>query len=259
MTRAVKISLLLCLPILAFLIVPTLIVVPVSFSDTDYLTFPPTRFSMRWYQTYLSDPAWINATLFSFKVAGLTTAFSVVIGTMASLALTRGRVPFKNTINLLLLAPLVVPHIIVGIAVYLQFAPLGLTGSTLGFTLIHTALAVPYVVLVVSAALQRIDFSLEMAALSLGASRWRTYLEVVSPLVLPAVGAGAIFAFLTSFDETVVAFFISSVDNQTLTRKLFEDIDYNLTPVIAVVSTLIVVVTVGLTGLGSAFAPKTTR
>jgi mannopine transport system permease protein len=175
---------------------------------------------------------------------------------MAALALVRGRIPLKGAVNVLLLAPLVVPHIVVGIAVYLQYAPLGLTGSTLGFTLIHTSLAVPYVILVVSAALQRIDFSLEMAALSLGASRARTYFEIVTPLVLPAVGAGAVFAFLTSFDETVVAFFISSVGNQTLTRKLFEDIDYNLTPVIAVVSTLIVVVTLGLTGLGSAVRSK---
>lgn len=235
-----------CAAVLIFLILPTLLVVPMSFSATSYLRFPPSGFSFKWYQEYFSSPDWISATLFSLQIAALTMLASTVIGTMASLALVRGRVPGRETINALLLAPLIVPHIIVAIAVYLQFAPLRLTGTVLGFVLIHTALAVPYVVVIVSVGLTRLDISLEMAALNLGASRFRASVEVTIPLILPAVAAGAVFAFLASFDETVVSFFISGVEKKTVTRKLFEDIDFNLSPVIAVVSTIIVVVTIGL-------------
>jgi ABC-type sulfate transport system permease subunit len=145
-----------CLLILVFLMLPTLLIVPMSFSTTAYLTFPPTGFSLEWYRAYLLDPEWIDATLFSLQIAALTTVASAVIGTMGSLALVRGQLPGRQTIEALLLAPLIVPPIIVAIAVYLQFAPLGLTGTRLGFVLIHTALAVPYVTLVVTAALQRL-------------------------------------------------------------------------------------------------------
>jgi mannopine transport system permease protein len=176
----------------------------------------------------------------------MTMLVASVIGTMGAVALVRGRLPGRATVEALLLTPLIVPHIIVAIAVYAQFAPLGLTGTRLGFVLIHSALAVPYVVLVISAALQRLPPSLEMAALNLGASRLRCFVEVTFPLVLPAVAAGAVFAFLASFDETVVSFFISGVEHKTVTRKMLEDIEFNLSPLIAAASTIFVTVTVGL-------------
>lgn len=248
-----------CACILGFLILPTLLVVPMSFSATTYLRFPPAGFSLRWYQAYLADPEWIAATLFSLKIAALTTVASTVIGTMAAVALTRGRLPGREAINALLLAPLAVPHIVMAIAVYLQFAPLRLNGTTLGFVLAHTALAAPYVVIIVSAALTRIDPSLDMAAQGLGASRLRSFIEVTTPLAAPAIFAGAVFAFLASFDETIVSFFISGVENKTLTRKLFEDIDFNLSPIIAAVSTLIVVLTVAVMVLAQAVKARSER
>lgn len=241
---------LICALILLFLVLPTLLVVPMSFSSTSYLVFPPTGFSLRWYAEYFSSPDWINATLFSIKVAALTAVSATVIGTMAAVALVRGRLPGHDILYALLLAPLIVPHIIVAIAVYLQFAPLRLTGTALGFMLIHTALAVPYVVVIVSAALTQLDFSLEMAALNLGASRVRAFLEVTMPLIMPAISVGLVFAFLASFDETIVSFFISGNENKTVTRKLFEDIDLNLSPVIAAVSTIFVLFTIFAAGLG---------
>lgn len=237
--------------ILAFLILPSVLVVPMSFSPTTFLRFPPTGFSLRWYEAYFSDREWIDATLFSLQIAAITTAASALIGTMASVALVRGRLPAKDTINALLLAPLIVPHVIVAIAVYFQFAPLGLVGTRLGFVLIHTALAVPYVVLVVSAALQRVPPSLEMAGLNLGASRLRCFQAITLPLIAPSIAAGAVFAFLASFDETVVSFFISGVEHKTVTRKMFEDIEFNLSPLIAAASTLFVVATVVLMWLGT--------
>jgi mannopine transport system permease protein len=233
--------------ILFFLMFPSVLVIPMSFSSASYLEFPPTGFSLQWYEEFFGDSAWVDATLFSLQIAGLTTICSSMIGVMAAIALVRGRVPGKEVLEALMLAPLIVPHVIVAIAVYAQFAPLGLTGSRLGFVLIHTALAVPYVVLIVSAALQRLPPSLEMAALNLGASRLRSFREITLPLIMPAVAAGGVFAFLASFDETVVSFFISGVEHKTITRKLFEDIEFNLSPVIAAASTIFVTATVLLT------------
>ena len=152
----------------------------------------------------------------------------------------------------MLLAPLIVPHIVVAIAIYLQFAPLGLTGTWPGFVLAHTVLATPYVVLVVSAALQRVPPSLELAGLNLGGGRLRCFFEITLPLVTPAVLAGALFAFLASFDEVVVSFFLAGVEHKTVTRKLFEDIEFNLSPVIAAASTIFVLATVSLMALGDA-------
>jgi len=236
----------LCLVILVFLMLPTLLILPVSFSPSGELVFPPRGFSLRWYKLFLSDSGWVSATVFSLGIAGLTTVCSTVIGTMASVALVRGRLPGRQTLEALLLAPLIVPHIIVAIAVYLQFAPLGLTGTRLGFVLIHTALAVPYVVLVVSATLQQLPPSLEMAGLNLGASRLRCFWSITMPLISPAILAGAVFSALASFDETVVSFFISGVEHQTITRKMFEDIEFNVSPVIAAASTVFVIGTVAL-------------
>lgn len=246
-----------CVVILLFLILPTLLVVPMSFSSSSFLRFPPTGFSLKWYKEYFNDPEWMSATWFSLKIAVLTTIASVAIGTAAAVALVRGRVPGKETINALVLAPLIVPHIIVGIAVYQQFAPLQLTGTVTGFVLIHTALGVPYVVLIVSAGLSRLDFSLEMASLSLGASRIRSFFDITMPLIMPAIAAGGVFAFLASFDESIVSFFISGLEGKTITRKLFEDIDFNLSPVIAAVSTVFVVVTVGLMAIGQLAKART--
>jgi mannopine transport system permease protein len=241
-----------CIAILAFLLFPTLLVIPMSLSPADYLQFPPSGLSWKWYRTFLSDPDWIDATLFSVEIAGATMAVSTAVGTMAAMAVTRGSFPGRELVSALVLAPLIVPQIIVAIAVYLQFAPLGLTGTAFGFVLAHTALAVPYVVLVVSAAIQRVPPSLEMAGLNLGAGRLRCFLEVTLPLVAPAMLAGALFAFLASFDETVVSFFISGVEHKTVTRKMFEDIEFNLSPAIAAASTIFVLVTVGLMWSGEA-------
>lgn len=235
-----------CLVILVFLMTPTLLILPMSFSPTDQLAFPPKGVSLDWYRLFLTDPDWVEATLFSLQIAALTTVCSASIGTMGALALVRGRLPARETLEALMLAPLIVPHIIVAIAVYLHFAPLGLTGTRLGFVLIHTALAVPYVVLVVSAALQRLPPSLEMAGLNLGASRLECFWWVTMPLIAPAILAGAVFSALASFDETVVSFFISGVEHKTVTRKMFEDIEFNVSPVIAAASTVFVVGTVAL-------------
>ncbi len=226
--------------ILFFLMLPTLVVIPMSLGTANYIEFPPSGLTLRWYVEYLQDPEWVRATLFSLRVALATTLTATLIGTLAAIALVRGELPGKSFIQAMTLSPMVIPHIVIAVALFLVFAPLRLTGNFFGFLIAHTMLAVPYVVLTVSAALQRFDVTLELAALNCGANRVQAFLRVVLPNILPGVAAGGIFAFLTSFDEATVAFFISGIEGKTITRKMFEDIDFNLTPVIAAVSTVLV-------------------
>lgn len=234
--------------ILFFLILPTLLVVPMSLSETNHIEFPPRGLTLRWYRSYFSDPDWMAATWFSFQIAIGTTLTATAIGTMASLAIVRGSLPFKPAVQALGIGPLIVPHIVLGVALYLVFAPLRLTGNFLGFLIAHTVLAVPYVIITVTAALQRLDPSLELAAMNCGANRFRSFFHVVLPNIAPGVAAGAVFAFLASFDEATVAFFISDVGGKSIGRKMFEDIDFNVTPVIAAASTFIVSISLLLMG-----------
>lgn len=245
--------------ICAFLIIPTLIVIPMSFGTASYIEFPPSGMTLRWFSTFFEDSDWVGALLFSAQVALGTTISATIIGTLASVALVRGDLPGKEFVQALTLSPLIVPHIVVGVALFLVFAPLRLTGNFVGFLIAHTMLAVPYVVLTVSASLQRFDVTLELAALSCGAGRIRTFFSIVLPNILPSVAAGAVFAFLSSFDEATVAFFISDVGGKTITRKMFEDIDYNLTPVVAAASTMLVVASLLLMGLVQLLQRRSSR
>lgn len=237
-----------CGAVLLFLVLPTLLIVPISFGAAEYLQFPPHSYSTRWYVKYFHDPAWIHATQFSFEIALLVMVVATVIGTLAALALVRGRIAGRSWINALVTGPLILPTIVYAIAVLLFFAPLGLTGTLEGFVLAHSVLAVPYVVLIVSAALYRFDPNLELAALSLGASPLRAAVHVTIPLMFPAVLTSATFAFLASFDDATVSFFISGLTDVTLPRKMFEDVQFEVSPVLAVVSTLLTLFTLLLIG-----------
>lgn len=228
--------------VLFFLVLPTFIVIPMSVGTASYIEFPPKGMTLEWYARYFSDGSWMQATWFSVRVAFATTFAATAIGTLAALALMRGRLPGKAVILGLTLGPMIIPHVVIAVALYLYFAPLRLTGNFFGFLIAHTLLAVPYVVLTVSASLQRLDPTLELAALNCGASRVQAFFHVTLPNIVPGVAAGAVFAFLASFDEATVAFFISGVGGKTIPRKMFEDLDFNLTPVIAAVSTVLVVV-----------------
>jgi mannopine transport system permease protein len=234
--------------VLAFLLLPSLIVIPMSLGEASYIAFPPKGFTLKWYQAFLTDADWIRATRFSVGIALATTIAATLIGTLASIALVRGTLPGAKLVETVTLAPLILPHVVLAIGFYLVFAPIGLTGNFVGFVIAHTLLSVPYVVITVMAALRRVDPILELAALSCGASGLRAFFSVVLPDIAPSVAAGAVFAFLASFDEATVAFFISGVEGKTLTRKLFEDIDYNLTPVIAAASSVMMLVSFVLMG-----------
>ena len=234
--------------VLVFLALPTLVVVPVSLSPTDYLSFPPKGLTLHWYHQFLTDEKWVRATLLSLRIGLTVTVVSTVVGTMASLALVRGLRGGGPLINALVTAPLIVPTIVYAIAILLFFSKIGVSGTFWGFVLAHSALAVPYVVLIVSAALYRFDSSIELAAQSLGASRFQAIWYVTLPVVRPALATGAIFAFLTSFDDATVSFFLANLSDVTLPRKMFENLQFFVSPVLAVVATLLTLFTLVLFG-----------
>lgn len=227
-----------------FLLLPTLVIMPMSVGPERYLQFPPSGFSLRWYAEYFGDSDWINATLFSLEAGIIATVAATVIGTMLALALVRGRLPGKGLVELLVIGPVIVPHIALAVAMFLVFEQMRLTGTLLGFAMAHTILALPFVVFTVLAALYRFDADLERAALSCGAGPVRTFFHVTLPLIAPGVVSAALFAFIISFDEAVVSFFISNLDRKTLPRKMFEDIDYNVSPTLAAVATMLTLLTV---------------
>lgn len=235
-----------CGLVFLFLLVPILIVFPLSFSSASYLQFPPPGWSLRWYRAYLDDPAWINATLRSLKVACLATVLATVLGTALAFSLVRGRYPGRAFVEQLATTPLIVPTIIYSVAVYGTMSSLRWIGDWRAIALAHTVLAIPYVVLVVGASLRTFDTSLEVAAMGLGASRLGAIRRITLPVIRPAVVSAMFLAFVASFDELVVAMFLGGA-NMTLPKKMFDNIMNAIDPTIAAVSVLqVVLVSVAL-------------
>jgi putative spermidine/putrescine transport system permease protein len=230
--------------VLAYLVFPVFIVAPVSFSSAKYLQFPPPGWSLQWYENYFARPGWVPATLLSIRVALITAVLATLLGTAASLGLVRGRFPGRNAVNSFMVSPLVVPGIIVAIGVYFFYAQVRLVGNPLGLALAHTALALPFVVTNVSATLHGFDERLEYAAMNLGANRWQTFRRVTLPIIRPGVFAGALFAFIVSFDELIVALFVSGSGAVTLPRKMWDSLRQEIDPTIAAVSTILITLSI---------------
>ena len=231
-----------CLLVLAFLILPILIIVPLSFSSGTFLTFPLPGLSLRWYEEFFTSAPWQLSLRNSLIVASATTALATFLGTLAALGLTRARLPGQSLLMGLIVSPMVVPLVIVAVGVYFAYAPFGLTSSLLGLTLAHTALAAPFVVITVSATLQGFDPNQARAGASLGASPVVVFRRIVLPLILPGVISGALFAFVTSFDEVVVALFVTGPAERTLPRQMFNGIRENISPVIAAAASFVILV-----------------
>ncbi|MFO7399289.1 MAG: ABC transporter permease [Actinomycetales bacterium] len=234
------------------LVLPVLIVALMSFSDSPYLTFPPKGWSLRWFENFFQDPDWLASAAASLRVACLVTVLSVVLGTTAALGLVRGRLPLKPVISGLVIAPLIVPYVIVGLAAYAVALEVGVTETTVGFVLVHTALAVPYVVVNVAAALASFDHRLEQAAMSLGASPVVAFLRVTLPIIAPSVAAGALFSFITSWDEVVVSIFLSGPDITTLPVRMWSGVRVRIDPTVAAVSAMLLTLTISFFAAGAA-------
>jgi ABC-type spermidine/putrescine transport system permease subunit II len=227
--------------VLLLLAGPVLIVIPMSFGTASQLTFPPEGFTLRWYQAYLTDPAWMDATSLSLRVAVLTAASALVLGTLAALGLVRGRFRGERALYLAMLSPMIIPVIVSAVAFYFLTVRLGLAGSMWSFVLAHLVLAIPVVIVVVSAALRRVDDSLERAATTLGATPVRAFLSVTVPLIRPALIAAFLFAFITSFDEIVMALFLAGTTTATLPARMWESLRFQIDPTIAAISTLLII------------------
>lgn len=229
--------------VMLFLVAPTLIVVPMSFSDSLYLEFPPRIWSVRWYENYFSSAEWISATVTSLTVAFLTMLVATPLGVMAAYGLHAAQMKAGRLVFFLLITPMMVPVILIAIGAFYVYAKLQILYTIAGLVMAHTVLALPLVVIVIASALKSYDMNQEMAARSLGAPRWRAFLTITLPQIRFAVVTSALLAFLTSFDEVVVAMFISGGDNSTLTRNMFNALRDQIDPTIASISTIMIVIT----------------
>ena len=234
--------------ILLFLAFPIIVVFVVSFSEATYLTFPPPSFGLRWYRVYFGSDDWLRPTWLSLVVASCVVVLATTLGTLAALGIERLPRALRVIASGLILSPLIVPVIVVAIGIYYAFARYGLVGTPIAMVLAHTCLAVPFVVTSVTASLSGIDRRLEQASLSLGATPAATFWQVTLPLIRPGVLVGALFAFITSFDELIMSLFLSGVGAVTLPRRMWEDLRYAIDPTIAAVSTLTIVLTALLLG-----------
>jgi putative spermidine/putrescine transport system permease protein len=235
-----------CAAVLAFLVLPILVIVPLSFSAGTFLTYPLPGLSLRWYADFFGSEMWLAALKNSLIVASATTVLATALGTLAALGLARGRVPFRGLVMAVLISPLMVPLVITAVGVYFLFALAGLVNTYTGLILAHTVLAVPFVVITVASSLQGFDRTLSRAAASLGANPTRVFFSVTLPLILPGVISGALFAFATSFDEVVVALFLAGPEQRTLPRQMFSGIRENIGPTITAAATLLIALSIAL-------------
>jgi putative spermidine/putrescine transport system permease protein len=230
--------------VLFFLTLPTLIVIPMSFSGASYLEFPPESWSFRWYESYFGSSEWMKATRTSLLVAFLTTIIATPLGFLAAYGLTFTSARVRNASQLLVVVPILVPVILIAIGVFHLYAKLGLNYTITGLVIAHTALAVPFVIITVLAGLKNYDFNQELAARSLGASRPRALLTITLPQVKFSIQTGALLAFITSLDEVVIAMFISGGENATITRRMFNSLRDQLDPTISAISTCLIFVSI---------------
>ena len=227
--------------VLAFLFLPSLIVIPMSFSNSRFLGFPPEEWSFRWYRYYLQSPEWLAATAISLKAAIITSVLATPMGTAAAYGLRTSKARIVSMLQAFLMLPLMVPIILIAIGLYYVYARFGLNNTLTGLALAHTLLSMPFVVVTVGAGLRNFDLTQEMVARSLGASPWKAFFTVTLPQIKLAVVSGALFAFITSLDEVVVALFISGGPNATIQRRMFNALRDEIDPTIAVISTCLIV------------------
>ena len=263
--------LLICTLIFVFLIAPVLIVIPLSFNAEPYFTFTekmlsfdPTGYSMRWYDMLLTfgmtapdagrdgawwsdvwqNASWVRAAKNSMIIGLASTVVATVLGTVAALGLSRPEMPYRRTIMAILISPMIVPVIITATGLFFFYSATGLAGSYLGVVLAHATLGIPFVIITVTATLTGFDRSLSRAAASLGADPTTSFFKVTMPLILPGVISGALFAFVTSFDEVVVVLFVAAHDQQTIPRQMWNGIREQISPAILSVATILVVISI---------------
>lgn len=233
-----------CVLVLVCLVLPILAIIPISFTSDTMLSYPMPGFSLRWFTEFFNSVMWTLSMKNSFIIGFATTLLATTLGTLAALGLTMANLPFKGVITGIMIMPMVVPVVISAVGIYFFYAWIGLTSTYTGMILAHTALATPFVVITVTATLQGFNRNQIRAGSSLGASPATVFFKVTLPQILPGVISGALFAFVTSFDEVVVALFIAGSEQYTLPRQMFAGIREKYNPTIAAVATMMIVFSV---------------
>jgi putative spermidine/putrescine transport system permease protein len=254
-----------------FLIAPIIVIIPLSFNAEPYFTFTdrmlrldPDGYSLRWYDTLLTfgmaspdaprdggwwadvwnNATWVRAAKNSIIIGFFATTLATVLGTLAALGLSRPEMPFRRSIMAILISPMIVPLIITATGLFFFYSMTGLAGSYVGVILAHAVLGIPFVIITVTATLVGFDQSLNRAAASLGAPPATTFFKVTMPLIMPGVISGALFAFVTSFDEVVVVLFVAAHDQQTIPRQMSNGIREQISPAILAVATILVLISI---------------
>lgn len=230
--------------VLLFLIAPILAIMPLSFNSETFFSYPMPGFSTKWYigeTGFFTNERWTSALKLSVIVAVAATILATCLGTLAALGLSRSNIPGRAAIMAVLISPMIVPVIISAIGLFFFYAYTGLNGSLLGIILAHTALATPFVVITVTATLMSFDRTLMRAGASCGAPPQTVFFKVVLPLILPGVISGALFAFVTSFDEVIVILFIGGPEQRTLPRQMFSGIRELISPTITAAASVLIV------------------
>jgi putative spermidine/putrescine transport system permease protein len=235
-----------CVAVLVGLVLPIFAIIPISFTSDTMLSYPMPGLSFRWFIEFFNSVMWTLSMKNSFIIAFATTFLATGLGTLAALGLTMTDFPFKGVITGIMIMPMVVPIVISAVGIYFFYAWIGLTSTYIGMILAHTALATPFVVITVTATLQGFNRNQIRAGSSLGASPATVFFKITLPQILPGVISGALFAFVTSFDEVIVALFIAGSEQYTLPRQMFAGIREKYNPTIAAVATMMIIVSVFL-------------
>lgn len=232
--------------LILFLVAPIAIVVLTSLNPSPYMEFPPAALSLRWYQNFLASPHWTGPALLSLRVAALVSVLSTVFGTMAAIGIVRGRFPGRQILEVFLLSPMVVPIVVLALGLYFLFSATHLLNSPLALVLGHTIVAMPIVIILVRAGLRTTDPAAELAARSLGANFWGALWHVTLPALRGSIAAAAVFSFLISFDEVVVAVFVGGPDATTLPKRMWESIRFEIDPTLTAISSLLTLLVIVL-------------
>jgi putative spermidine/putrescine transport system permease protein len=249
--------------ILFLLIVPSLIVIPMSFSDSQYLEFPPKSFSWRWYENYFFSwkvengfNDWMAATWTSIKVAILTIFVATPIGTMAAYGLINSNTKIRSILFPIMISPMMVPVILVAIGLFYFFVQFKMVNSIPGLVLGHSLVALPLVLIIILSALKNYDMNQEKVARSLGATRLRAFMEITLPQIKFSIISASLIAFLTSFDEIIISLFVAGGDNSTITRSMFLALRDQIDPTIAAISTILIIISTGLLLISQMFGKQ---
>jgi putative spermidine/putrescine transport system permease protein len=237
---------LLCGAILVFLIAPVLVVIPLAFNNEPYFHFPIREYSLRWFADLFGNPVWLSAIANSLVTATLATLLATSLGTLAAVGLNHRDLPGKRLIMAVLIAPMIVPVVVLAVGAYFFFSRLGIANNLLGIVLVHAVLGMPFVLITVNATLAGFDMGLLRAARSLGASPIAAFRRVMLPIVWPGVLSGALFAFATSFDEVVVVLFLGGPGQTTLPRQMWSGLREQLSPTILAAAFVLIIFAIAL-------------